>query len=705
MPHPLTPLLAPRAVAFVGATPRPNSPGNDMLRMVKRSGFRGAVYPVNPKYDNIEGLRCHANLAALPERVDQVVLSVANARLEAALEEAIAHGARAATIFGSLYLENDTDPPLLGRIARRAKEAGLAVCGGNCMGFYNDEAPFWAVGFPAPREPRPGHIAFISHSGSIFGAIGHNDPRFRFNICVSPGQELVTTVADYMDYALDLESTRVIGLFIETVRNPAGFVAALEKAARRGIPVVVLKVGRTAEAARMALGHSGALTGDDAAHDALFRRHGALRVDTPDELGAALLMFAQGRRCAAGGLAAVFDSGGECEMITDLAHEMGIPFAQISDATRCKLAQRLEYGLEPRNPLDAWGTGREFVGVFRDCAKALHDDPDTALLVHFADIRDGYYISEGYLEVHAALMKESAKPVTLATNYTQLRHDDQAQRFAAIGVPVIDGTTPALQAIRHMLEYRDFLSRTHSAPLSVPAGAREIWRKRLGEKRALDEAESLAMFADYGVPVVKHRVADGQAEAAQAAFALGYPVALKTAKPGLLHKTDADGVRLNIGGEPALRVAYADLATRLGPRVLVSTMAAAGVEIMLGASVDSQFGPVVVIGAGGVLVEMLGSVTHELAPFDAAAARRALERLGPLRKILAGGRGRAPSDLNALSLLIAKFSVMAADLADLVAEIDANPIIAGAAGAVAVDAVVVLRAAKEKRDGPDDTKG
>ncbi len=688
--------MAPHAVAFVGATPRPNSPGNDMLRMVRQAGFKGAVYAINPKYDSVEGFRCYSNLAALPERVDQVVLSVANARLEEALDEAIAHGARAATIFASGYLENDTEPPLVERIAAKAKKAGMAICGGNCMGFYNDEAGFWAAGFPADRSPLPGHIAFISHSGSIFGALAHNDPRFRFNICVSPGQELATTVADYMDFALDLDSTRVIGLFIESVRDPVKFVAALEKAARRGIPVVVLKVGRTVEAARMALSHSGALTGDDAAYSALFRRYGVARVDTVDELATTLLLFAQGRKCAAGGLGAILDSGGECEMITDLATGMGIPFAQINGDTKAKLTARLDYGLEARNPLDAWGTGRDFVGIFRDCTKALHDDPDTAAMVHFADIRTGYYIHEGYLEAHTSLVGQTSKPLVVATNYTQLRHDGIVERFAKIGVPVLDGTTAALMAVRHMLGHRDFLARAAPLPPPVPAGIRARWLKRLGTARALDEAESLALFADYGIPTVKCLAANSETEAAQAAKTLGYPVAVKTASPGLLHKTDADGVRLNIGDEAALRSAYGDLASRLGPLVLVSKMAEKGVEIMLGASVDPQFGPIVVIGAGGILVEMLASVTHELAPFDAATGRRALERLAPLRKILAGGRGRKPSDLDALSSLIAKFSAMAAGLADAIAEVDANPVIAGPTGAMAVDAIVVPRAAKEK---------
>lgn len=697
MAHYLQPLLSPRAVACIGASPKENSVGSDMLRMLKRSGYKGKVYPINPRYEEVEGFKCYASLSDLPEKVDHVILGIANARIEAALDEAIAHGAKGATIFASLYLENDSEPPLMRRVQAKAKAAGMQICGANCMGFYNDEAGFWAVGFPAGREPKPGHIAFISHSGSVFGAIAHNDPRFRFNICISPGQEIVTTAADYMDYALELPSTRVIGLFIETVRDPVRFVAALEKSAKRGIPVVVLKVGRTEEAARMAIGHSGALTGDDAAYDALFRRYGVCRVDTVDELATTMLIFSQGRACGPGGVGAVLDSGGECEMVTDLAHEYGVPFAKINEETKAKLAARLDYGLEARNPLDAWGTGQDFIGIFRDCIQALHDDPDTAVLVHFSDIRTGYYIHDGFLEAHRQIVARGSatKPVVVSTSYTQLRHDTIVGEFDALGIPVIDGSISSLKSVRHMLQHRDFLARGAMAAPTPPAGVRERWRKRLSESRALDEAEGLALFQDYGIATVPHRVVDSADAAAKAAAALGFPVVLKTAAEGILHKTDADGVRLKLADVAAVKAAYADVAGRLGPRVLVAAMAESGVEIMLGMSVDPQFGPVVVMGAGGILVEILKSVTHELAPFDAATASRALDRLEPVKKLLAGARGRKASDAAELAELIARFSVMAADLSDLVAEIDANPVIAGPGGAIAVDAVVVPRAAKK----------
>ena len=183
--HPLAPLLAPRSIAFVGASPRANTPGNDMIRMALRGGFKGALYPVNPNYVEIDAIKCYPSLAALPESVDLAVLSVANARLEAALADAIDAGARAAAIFASCYLENDSDPPLIQRLAALARAAAMPICGGNCMGFYNDATNTWICGFPAPREPRAGGITLISHAGSVFGALAHNDPRLRFNLVVS----------------------------------------------------------------------------------------------------------------------------------------------------------------------------------------------------------------------------------------------------------------------------------------------------------------------------------------------------------------------------------------------------------------------------------------------------------------------------------------------------------------------------------------
>jgi acyl-CoA synthetase (NDP forming) len=694
-PHRLAPLLAPRSIAFVGASPRPNTPGSDMLRIIRRAGFDGRVYGINPKYQEVEGYPCFAAFDRLPEPVDLAVLSVANAKLEEVLAAAIAAKARAAVVFASGFLEGDGDPPLVARLALIARAAGMPVCGVNCMGYYNDDARVWICGFPGRSQPLPGHIALIAQSGSVFGALAHNDQRLRFNLVVNPGNELVTTAADYLDYALEQPTTRVVGLFLETVRDPRNFVAALAKAQRLGIPVVVLKIGRTEESRRLAISHTGAIAGDDAAYQALFERYGAIRVATEDELAATLLLLGHDRRAAAGGIATIHDSGGQREMLVDLAADHAVPFARIGKATERKLAARLEYGLEPHNPLDAWGTGKDFVGIFTDCLQALVDDPGTALGILFADVRDNYYVSDGLFEAAKSVAARTDKPVLIATHFTGVRHDNLVRRATAAGLPVLDGTIPALLAVRHALEFRDALGRPPMALSPIDPAVTRRWRARLVEPRVLDETESLALLADYGVPAIAARIVASGAEAIAAAQVFGYPVALKTAAPGVHHKSDVGGVRLGLADSTALGTAYGEMAGRLGPRAVVEPMAPGGVELALGLIVDPQFGPVVMVGAGGALVELLGDVRFGLAPFDAATARRLLDGL-KLRRLLDGTRGRPPADLSALIEAVARFSALAANLGDLLAEADVNPLIAGPAGVVAVDALIVPRAARKE---------
>jgi len=591
-------------------------------------------------------------------------------------------------IFASCYLENDGTPPLTQRIAAMARGANMPICGGNGMGFYNDAGGVWAAGFGNLREPRPGHIAFISHAGSVFGAFAHNDPRFRFNLVVSAGQELVTTAAEYLDYALEQVSTRVVGLFLETVRAPNQFAAALAKAAERDIPVVVLKVGRSEASAALALSHSGAIAGNDAAYEALFDRHGVTRVDTLDELAATLLLFAQGRGAASGGLAVIQDSGGERELVIDLAAQLKVPFAKIGAPTVARLKERLEFGLEPVNPLDAWGTGKDFVEIFSDCFSALLDDPDTGLGIFFNDLRDGFYVHDGFAEAALCAHAQTQKPIAYATNFSAVRHDKIALHLSEAGVPVLDGTVPALLAARHMLTRRDFRGRTADpAPIVKP---NHDWRARLAG--SLDELEALTLLADYGVRTLPARIVVTAEAAVAAAQEIGYPAVCKTAMPGLLHKTEQRGVMLGLADETAFRAAYADLATRLGPRVLVTRMAEPGVELALGLINDPQFGPVVMVGAGGVLVELLRDARYGLAPFGSKTARRLLDGLG-IRALLDGMRGAQPANIDAVADAIARFSVMAADLADVIGECDVNPLIVGPSGAVAVDALILPKKA------------
>lgn len=690
MSHWLTPLLDPRSIAVVGASPRAGGAGETILRTLREESFPGPVHPVNPRYEAIGELACYPTLADLPERIDLAVLAVSDARIEEQLATAIAAGARAVAIFGSCVLEGDREPALAARLSAMAREANLPICGGNSLGFCHYEAGLRVTSYPFPDRPA-GTITFLSQSGSVFGAITNSNRRIGLNLAACTGRELSASVADYMDYAIERPSTRVIGLFLEAIRDPDAFVAALGKAAAREVPVVALKAGRTEKSARMAISHSGALVGDDRAFDALCRRHGILRVDTLDELVATLLLMEQPRRPGPGALVSIHESGGEREMVVDLAEEIGVPFAPIDDATKAKLAARLDPGLVPENPCDAFGTGRDYDGVLRDCFAALLADPAAALGVFFLDLRqDGGY-SEGCAQACLDAFSTSEKPVALATNYSAVEHRDVALRITRQGVPVLDGTVPALKAVKHALAYRDWRARNEETPIArLEDGRCDDWRARLSAGGSLDETDSLRLLADYGITVIPHRVVMSREEAIAAAKELGLPAVLKTAAEGVRHKSDVNGVRLELMSEDAVAAAYDDIASRLGARVLVAPQIGGGVEFMIGLKTDPQFGPMVLVSAGGVFVEVLADVQTMLAPTGPGEARAAIDALAA-RPLLDGARGAPSADVEALIDALVRLSWLAADMDGLIAEADVNPILVRAEGAVALDALVVAR--------------
>lgn len=399
--------------------------------------------------------------------------------------------------------------------------------------------------------------------------------------------------------------------------------------------------------------------------------------------------MSQPRPFVTGSVATIHESGGERELVADLAADIGIPFAAINGATKAKLAARLDYGLDPVNPLDAFGTGNDYGGILRDCFLALLEDPDTAIGMFFLDMQQDNLYSETCIQACLDAAAQTPKPVVLATNYAALNHQRRAVEVTRAGVPVLDGTVPALRAVRHALDYRDFRLRPKiSAPTPPSAAVSQRWKERLARGRVLSEAEGFALLADYGIPVLPYRLIYTLAEAKQAAAALGYPVVLKTAMPDIAHKSDVGGVKLNLGDEAAVEEAFLDLNQRLGSHVLVTRFAPGGVELVLGLKMDPQFGPIILVGAGGTLVEFMRDVQAALAPLDEAGALRMIDRL-KLRRLLAGLRGGAPSDIEALTRTIVRLSALAIDLKDHLAEIDINPLLVKPQGCAALDALVV----------------
>jgi acetate---CoA ligase (ADP-forming) len=696
--HRLDPLLRPKSVAVVGASKRPDSVGDWALKNLGKGGYAGRIYPVNPRYKEIQGLRCYAALSRIPEVPDLVIFAVGDHSAEAVLDEAIAAGIPAAVIQSTLVMDNDSDPPLRERVRQKIAAAGMLVCGANGMGYYNVRDHVWTCGFDSAMHEAPGNVALISHSGAGMSGIIDCDARLRVNLAVSAGNELSTTMDEYLDFALELPETRVVGLFLETARNPEGFRSALEKAARRRIPIVALKVGRTEKSAQLAVSHSGAMAGNDASYEALFDRYGVQRARDQDEFTTMLILFAELHPVGAGGLVSLHDSGGERQLMVDLADDAGVPLAELSAKTVEKLQQVIDPELPAVNPLDAWSRGGADASEKMSRGLTLMmQDRGAALGVVFHDRAPFGKIYPSYLAYMQRARAESGKPVALVSATQGTGFDAAVVTSTHAGFPVLDGASQFLKGAHALFAYRDFLLRGHTEADAPDAEIVMAWQRRLGRGETLGELDALTMLSEFGVTTTSPLAAADEDAVVVAASRCTYPVVLKTAKKGLLHKSDRGGVIVGISDEEQLRRMYALMSGRLGADVLVAPMAGVGIEMFLGLKRDPQFGPVVLLGFGGVLAETIADVQFALPPFDGRHARRCVGRM-KLRPLLNGVRGAPAVNVDAYCESAARFSVMAHALRDVLAEVDVNPVIVNEGGAIAVDALVVGRdRRREKR--------
>jgi acetate---CoA ligase (ADP-forming) len=515
--------------------------------------------------------------------------------------------------------------------------------------------------------------------------------RLQYSVAVSSGQELVTSMADYLHYALDLDETRVVGLFAETLRDVDAFRAGLSKAAERDIPVVTLTVGSSPKGRSFVAAHSGAIAGDRAAWEALFSAYGVHHAESLDELVDTLEMFAVGRRVprgSAGGLATVHDSGGERALIADRSAALGVPFADLSTATQERLAAVLDPGLPPTNPLDVWGRGSDTEALFGSALLALADDPAVAVVAAGIDLVEEYDGDQSYPRAIETVLGRTTKPLLVLGNVAASLDQRQASHLRQLGVPVLEGTESGLRAVRHLLD--------HAAPTPPrPAGHVEDrraagWRTTLAA-RDLDAMQGLALLRDYDLTTVTCLGVESRDEAIAAAARLGFPAVLKTDAPGCIHKTDVDGVRVGLLDESAVGEAYDDISRRLGPRVVVQELAPPGVELALGVVRDPLLGPLVVVAAGGALVEVVRQRRVLLPPVTALQVADELEQLPALSAILDGARGRPPVNREAVVRAVVGVGQLAWELGDSVEELDVNPLICNADAAVAVDSLVVRR--------------
>lgn len=658
------PLLFPRSVTVVGASPRHGR----IVEEVVRSGI--PAWGVHPTRDEVLGLPCFPRVGDLPDKPELTALLVGHERVEEAFDEALAAGARAFFLPGLGNEAGAAGPEVAGRIAERAKAEDAVLLGPNCMGVAApEEASIW-IG-TVPDTFRPGRVSVVSQSGSIAEALLGIGPRVGFRSVVSSGGEAVSDAADFLGFFAEDLGTGAIGLFLEAVRRPAEFAAALARCADAGKPVVCLKVGRSQAGARAALAHTGAVVGSDRAFSALLRSHGAVEVDDFTALVETLEALGRVRRPRGKRIAAISESGGEGALLADLGEAAGMPFEPLPEEVAADLIARFPNYRAPGNPLDAWAI-EEAELVFPGSIEILVRSGAFDIVVAQADQSQfrGEEEHEWCFMIVKALAEATAGTEIFPAVTTVSAVDPRpevAEYALEHDVALLRGPRDAMRALAAAASLRPASATTSPAE---PVDLADL----LGEG-ALAEFESALVLERYGVPVAPRRRASTPEEAADAAAELGFPVVVKVDGPA--HKAAQNGVVLGLGDADGVRVA----AERLGGQVLVAAQATGGTEAFCGMTRDPDYGPVLAVGVGGRAVETLSLAAVSLAPVGEGEALQLVAA--------APGLNAGPAAREALAATLVALGRLAVDH-PRIAAIDVNPLILSADGAVAVDALVVV---------------
>jgi acetate---CoA ligase (ADP-forming) len=672
-------MLAARSIAVVGASARPDSFGERLTIEALRSGGLERVHLVNPAYDEVQGFACVPSLVDITSRLDLVVLGVPDHVVPDQLALARELGAGGAVVYGSAV-----------GVAAAIREAagGMPVCGAGCMGFANVSHDLRALGYLERSPLTPGGIALITHSGSMFSALLRSHRRLEYSFAVSSGQELVTTTADYLNWILDQPETRVIGLFLETIRNGPSLRAGLARAAGLDIPVVALTVGRSDTGRAMVTAHSGAIAGDDAAWEALFATYGVHRCWDVEEFVDTLELFSIGRRLtppgAAGarGIATVHDSGAQRVLMADLAADEGLTFAEFGPVTRARLAGQLDPGLLVTNPLDVWGRGSDTEVLFTECLQAVADEPAVDVVALAVDLVEEFDGDASYPLAVLAAAAATDKPVVVISHVAASVHQPVAAELRAAGIPVLEGARSGLRAVGHL--------RDHAAPHPADqspnvAESRRVAASSTGQlPRWLNAQDSLELVSAFGIDVVPTVGVVSVEGAVVVANEVGYPVVLKTDEPGIEHRALAGGVHLGLIGEEEVRTAYDALARTCGPAVAVQPqLSTTQPEVALGVLHDPAVGHIIIAAVGGSRIEELRQRVLALAPLSSAGAEIVVRRWAAVTGVV------APAGLAEALVSVSNF---VDTWGDQVSALDINPLLVIGERLVAVDTLIQTRA-------------
>jgi acyl-CoA synthetase (NDP forming) len=691
---PIDALLEPRSIAIVGASPT-SYVGLVLCENLRSLGYEGAVYPINPRYDEILGWRCYPTLADLPGEVDAVVSAVRIGLAPEILRTAGERGARAAVIPGGGFTETGASVLETHReIADVAARFGMAVAGPNCMGVITPGRRASMYIGTIPPSLLPGRVALVSQSGSVIEAAVNMGPRIGFSALISCGTEAVTTVGQYLRFLAADDETEAVTLFIEGFRDPAGFVDGARTLRRAGKPLAVLQAGRSKAAVAAIAAHSGSLAGTDEVVTGLLHQLGAIGVDDLDELFEVAELLGHGRLPKGRRLFVVTDSGGEANLVMDHAEALALELPHPSEGLVRRLQARWPNFSFIGNPIDPWGVDPDYHSLYAEILDAAAQEWVDVVAMALDKVTEWAGENEVELGVAAAVaLIQGTKgrdvlPVFLTLHATGSAAPSVRDPLRAAGVPLLHGLRPAMVAIRRAWYWRQWRPRT---PVPVEVGPWVELRIREAGP-ILSERTSRTVLAAYGIPLVPGEAAASADEAVAAAERLGYPVVVKADAAGVAHKAAAGLVELGVASEDGVRRTCAEMQRRMeelgadSAGVLVQATAR-GVELICGMRLDPAFGPVILVGAGGVLTEILHDVAVRLCPAAPEDLEEMLEECSAGRLLRAVGADPAP-----VQAVLAALSRLALEHPEI-AEVDVNPLFAGPSGVAAADALVVLRSA------------
>ena len=682
-------LFRPRSIAVVGASTDPTKLGSLPIKFMLGADFKGEIYPVNPRASTIQGLPVFGSVKAIGKKVDLAIIAVPKELSRAAVADCAEAGVRAAVMFTSGFAEVDAPGASAQReITALARSAGMRVLGPNCLGVVNFAEGMVASFHPAfaLTEKRAGRIGLASQSGA-FGGLSYNLARERglsFSYCVTTGNEADIDIAECVSFLANDASTEVILLYLEGCRNGPALIEALKTARRKGKFVIAIKVGRTASGAAAVASHTATLAGSDAVFDALFRQYGVYRAQTIEEFLDVGLACAVGKPPRNASLGLVTVSGGVGVLMADAATNLGLEVTPLPEATQARVRKILPYA-GPRNPIDVTGQVVADPKLFERGLEIALAEGGFGGLVTFTGALPRNPEHAPMLKGVFASLRERHPDVSLIS--AGLSTPQFRDELGALAIPSFEDPS---RAVRAAAALRFFAER------SGETGRAEQRAHPPLPEGPMGEVEALRALGAAGIPVVESHLAPDAKSAVDAARKIGFPVVMKIASPDILHKSDIGGVLLGLASEAEVLKGFEELlarARRAHPRAriqgcLVAPRIEGGTEIVLGTNLDPVFGPVVMVGLGGIFVEILHDISLRLAPIGIEEAHAMLRELKGFA-LLEGARGRLPADIEAMARALVDLSSFAHAHAHEIVSCDINPFLVLSKGAVAVDAVIV----------------